>query len=90
MKYKTSRNIKKIRKIIENNQPLIRRIVLSEDFLSKLEQNPLLVDFKEITDDEKEIHEWLLYGVPVKLSKMIKKGCILEMKNGEIIFLKSI
>ena len=81
---KLRRSIIKFSSLIDTNRKFIRRILLSEDMVEKLYQQPDLINIG-IKKDKEGSETWFLFGVESVVSQFMLKNCILEMTNGEIV-----
>jgi hypothetical protein len=73
-----------------NNKDDISRVIVSLDLLEKFKTAAKWVELTSVEDKDTEIENWFLYGVPFKMSNVMKRGCVLEMKSGEFIVLNKI
>lgn len=99
-----SRNLKKIKILVNKNKHNINRIVVSEEFMLLLKDHADEVEIETRIQRMKVEHSFngidntavddfemtYLFGVPCDLSERLITGAVLEMKNGEYFVLKNI
>lgn len=101
---KERKSINKIKLMIKKNKHVMKRLVVSEEFMLQLQEHADLLEITEkkmkatqdysahgkdhLTEETMEIT--FLWGVQVYLSDHIIHGAVMEMLNGEFFVLKNI
>lgn len=101
---KSRTEIKKLGALLNKNRSNIKKVVVSESLMQQLSKFPGdveieskiiertgrhdFIDHHKTYEDEEEV--WFLFGIEAEMSSLIKKGAVLEMKNGEFIILSGI